>query len=122
MLNVVVVRGCLSRPVEERLLPASGERVLSLEVAVRREAAGKAESVPVSWREAPLSAGAWEAGEEVLVVGHVSRRFFRAGGSTQSRTEVVARTVIPVRAAKKVEAAIVEAVAELEAGLPVKRR
>jgi single-strand DNA-binding protein len=33
-------------------------------------------------------------GSEVVVAGHVRRRFFRAGGVTQSRTEVVATRVI----------------------------
>ncbi|HEX2851537.1 MAG TPA: hypothetical protein VHN98_13335, partial [Acidimicrobiales bacterium] len=57
------------------------------------------------WK-APASAATLDAGDEVVVVGHVSRRFFRAGGATQSRTEVVARSVHPPRAAKKIEAAL----------------
>jgi single-strand DNA-binding protein len=40
------------------------------------------------------------------VVGRVRRRFFRAGGTTQSRTEVVADTVVPATQAKRVEAAL----------------
>ena len=36
-------------------------------------------------------------GAEVVVVGRVRRRFFRAGGATASRTEVVADRMISVR-------------------------
>lgn len=121
MLNLVAVRGHLSRPAEERVLP-SGDRVLGLELTVRREGESRAESVPVSWRDAPAFALTLDEGEEVLVIGHVARRFFRAGGSTQSRTEVVAHRVVPTRQGKRVEAALVQAVAELEAALPVKKR
>ncbi|MEA3077704.1 MAG: single-strand DNA-binding protein [Actinomycetota bacterium] len=116
MLNVVVVRGRLSRDAEERHLPSSGDRIVGLEVTVRRDGAEKAESVPVVWRNAPAAAVALAAGDEVLVIGHVARRFFRAGGSTQSRTEVVARTVVPTRQGKRMESALAQAAAELEAG------
>jgi single-strand DNA-binding protein len=116
MLNVVAVRGRLSRPAEERIL-SSGDRIMGLELTVRRDGE-RAESVPVSWRNAPASALVLDEGEEVLVVGHVARRFFRTGGATQSRTEVVARTVIPTRFGKRVETALAEAASELEAAIP----
>ena len=103
-LNVVVVRGCLTREPEERVLP-SGDRQIGLELSVRPEE-GKAESVPVVWPDAPVSALSWEPSAELVVVGRVRRRFFRAGGSTQSRTEVVADAVVPSRQAKKAAAAI----------------
>ena len=118
MLNVVAIRGLLSRPAEERVLPTSGDRIVGLEVTVRREGADRAESVPVAWWNPPASVLAWEPGEEVVVVGHVARRFFRAGGSTQSRTEVVASCVLPARQGKKVEAALADAAAEIDAALP----
>jgi single-strand DNA-binding protein len=57
-----------------------------------------------------VAAGRWSTGEEVLVVGRVRRRFFRAGGATQSRTEVAATLAVPTRraaaAAKALEAAV----------------
>ena len=118
MLNVVAIRGRLSRPAEERVLPTSGDRLVGLDLTVRREGAEKAESVPVVWHDPPAAAAGLDTGDEVVVVGHVARRFFRVGGLTQSRTEVVARTVVPVRSAKKVEAALAEAAAEVEAALP----
>lgn len=94
-MNVVVVRGKLSRSPEERELP-SGSRVVSYEVTVGREDQ-RAESVPVAWLDPPAAALTPEVGEEVLVVGRVHRRFFRSGGITQSRTEVAAEHVIPTR-------------------------
>lgn len=122
MLNVVAIRGRLSRPAEERILPTSGDRIVGLDLTVRREGADKTESVPVVIADPPASVAALEAGAEVVVVGHVARRFFRAGGLTQSRTEVVARTVVPVRSAKKVEAALTAAAEEIEAALPSSAR
>jgi single-strand DNA-binding protein len=122
MLNVVAIRGRLSRPAEERVLPTSGDRIVGLDLTIRREGAEKAESVPVVWHDPPAAAVALDTGDEVVVVGHVARRFFRAGGSTQSRTEVVARCVVPVRSTKKVAAALAEAAAEVEAALPSSSR
>ena len=44
------------------------------------------------------SAASWAArARSCLVTGRVRRRFFRAGGTTQSRTEVVATPVVPTR-------------------------
>ena len=86
--NLTILVGVLSRDAELRTLP-SGDHLVALELTVRPEGA-PAESVPVAWPGAPASAASWEAGEELLVTGRVRRRYFRAGGSTQSRTEVVA--------------------------------
>jgi len=102
--NLALLVGRLSRPPELRTLP-SGDELLSLEVTVR-PATGPAESVPVAWHGAPSAASSWPAGHAVLVVGRVRRRFFRAGGVTQSRTEVVATTVIPTRRATAAGAAL----------------
>ncbi|HUP85828.1 MAG TPA: hypothetical protein VM143_09200 [Acidimicrobiales bacterium] len=122
MLNVVAIRGRLSRPAEERVLPTSGSRLLGLDLTVKREGVDKAESVPVVWHDPPASALVLDAGDEVVVVGHVARRFFRAGGGTQSRTEVVAQLVLPVRSAKKVERALAKAALEIEEAMPAAGR
>ena len=95
MTNVTVLVGRLARPAEERALP-SGDRLVSYEVTVPRES-GKAESVPVVWFDAPAAAATLDDDEKVVVIGRVRRRFFQAGGATQSRTEVVADKVIPTR-------------------------
>ena len=110
--NLSIVVGVLSRPPELRQLP-SGDEVLALEVTVR-PAEGPAESVPVAWADPPSTAAKWPAGEELLIVGRVRRRFFRAAGATQSRTEVVASCAVPTRraaAARKALGSALEAVA-----------
>jgi len=106
-MNVVALRGVLSRPAEERVLP-SGDRLLNLEVTIR-PAEGQAEGVPVVWLDPPAAASTLDVGDEVVVVGRVRRRFFRSGGSTQSRTEVVADTVLPARSGKRISKALAEA-------------
>ena len=113
MLNVVVLIGALARPAQDVELP-SGSRLLSLEVTVRRES-GPAETVPVAWFDAPAWATALDAGAEVIVFGRVRRRFFRSGGSTQSRTEVVASKVARASAAGRVRSLIGDAIATLDA-------
>ena len=94
-MNVVIIRGRLCRPPEARTL-ASGDSLVSYQVTVPR-AGAPAESVPVAWIGGPASAADLDVDEQVVVVGRVRRRFFRAGGVTQSRTEVVADRVVPVR-------------------------
>ncbi|HEX4863712.1 MAG TPA: single-stranded DNA-binding protein [Acidimicrobiales bacterium] len=113
MLNVVVLIGALARPAQDVELP-SGSRLLSLEVTVRREQ-GPAETVPVSWFDAPAWATALDAGAEVVVVGRVRRRFFRSGGSTQSRTEVVASKIARGSAVSRVRTLLNEASSTIEA-------
>jgi single-strand DNA-binding protein len=103
-VNVVILLGRLSRPAEARSLP-SGDRLVQLEVTVQRPS-DKAESVPVVCFDAPASVAGLDVDEEILVVGRVRRRFFRAGGMTQSRTEVVADQIVPSRYQKKVSGAL----------------
>ena len=95
--NLALLVGTLSRPPELRPLP-SGEVVLGLELTVR-PATGPAETVPVAWYAPAPGAADWAPGEELLVVGRTRRRFFRSGGQTQSRTEVVPAAVVPTRRA-----------------------
>lgn len=112
-MNVVVVRGRLSRPAVEKVL-ASGNRLVALEVTVPRPGE-RADTVPVVWIDAPPAVALLDAGEEVLVVGRVRRRFFRAGGGTASRTEVAAERVVPTAHTRRVASALAAAVAVLEA-------
>lgn len=114
-INLSILAGALSRPPEVRDLP-SGTTVLELQVSIPNPD-GPAESVPVSWFDAPASALGWPAGQPVVVVGRVRRRFFRAGGATASRTEVVAATVLPARRRAAISKAILEAVGAIEASL-----
>ena len=112
MTNVVVLRGRLTRPAALRSLP-SGDQLVALEVSIQREGE-RADTAPVVWPDAPAAATALDVDQEVLVVGRVRRRFFRAGGSTQSRTEVVADAVVPATQTRRAKAALAKALARLE--------
>ncbi len=110
--NLSILVGTLSRPPELRDLP-SGDQVLGLELTVRPPQ-GPAESVPIAWFGAPPSAVGWSPGDEIVVVGRVRRRFFRAGATTQSRTEVVADAAVPTRRAATAGKAVRNAIAGIE--------
>jgi single-strand DNA-binding protein len=106
-LNLVVLSGVLARPPQVVELP-SGSRVASFEVTVRRSE-GAAEVVPVSWMDAPSWASVLEVGTGVVVTGRVRRRFFKAGGATQSRTEVVASRMVRSTSRAKVRVLMAQA-------------
>jgi len=108
----VVIRGRLTRPAALRSLP-SGDQLVALEVSIQRDGE-RADTAPVVWPDAPAAASALDVDQEVLVVGRVRRRFFRAGGSTQSRTEVVADAVVPATQTRRAKAALARALARLE--------
>jgi hypothetical protein len=102
MFNVVALRGRLSRPAELRVLP-TGSTLVGLEVTTRRGDDVKADTVPVVWHDAPAAAQSFDEGD-----------------ATQSRTEVVASAVIPVRSAKRAEAALRQAASVIDEALPVR--
>jgi single-strand DNA-binding protein len=109
--NVAVIRGALQSEPHVRDLPGGGF-VVQFDVTTRvcREGRETNVSVPIAWND-PTSPqlGVLIPGAEVVVVGTVRRRFFRVGGATQSRTEVVADAVIPARRHQRVSAALREA-------------
>jgi single-strand DNA-binding protein len=107
-MNVVILNGVLSRPAELRVLP-SGDTLVAYEVTTRDEQ-GRADTVPVTWATAQ-GKGIFDAGEAVVVTGRVRRRYFRAGGATQSRTEVVADAVVRAAEARRAQRAMDKAVA-----------
>jgi single-strand DNA-binding protein len=110
--NVVVVRGPVRGTPTSRELP-SGSTVLQFDVATVVDDPGAPTgrtttttvSVPVSWTD-PGDAAVVVEGAELVVTGTVRRRFFRVGGATQSRTEIVADAVIPTRRRKQVADAL----------------
>jgi single-strand DNA-binding protein len=109
--NLAVISGTVPNDAQTRDLPAGG-MVAQFDVTTRVEADGRevSVSVPIAWNDpTPAQLGVLVAGAEVVVVGTVRRRFFRVGGATQSRTEVVADTVIPARRHKGVAAALRDA-------------
>ena len=115
LANLAVLWGCVRGDATERPLP-SGSVSVQFDVTTTIRSAGRSSkvSVPVSWIDPPRkSAAALIEGAELLVIGAVHRRFFRVGGATQSRTEVVADTVIPARRRKQVASALDQVVDRL---------
>jgi len=92
--NVAMVRGACSSPPELRVL-ASNQRLAQLQVTTRVD--GRAMSVPVSVLEPAAWVEELEAGDEIVVLGAVRRRFFRAAGATGSRVEIEAEVVCRAR-------------------------
>jgi single-strand DNA-binding protein len=89
--NLVVLRGTLVGEPRVRELP-SGSVLSQFDVTTRDDSG--THSVPIAWFDPPTAGIGAEPGSEVVVVGSVRRRFFRANGATQSRTEVVAEQVV----------------------------
>lgn len=92
--NLAVVRGACSSPPELRVLP-SDQRLAQLQITTRID--GRAMSVPVSVLEPAAWVEALDAGDEVVVLGSVRRRFFRTAGATASRVEIEAEVVCRAR-------------------------
>lgn len=105
--NLVVLRGVVTSEPRVRTLP-SGRAVTNVEVTTR--SAELTASVPVVVHDRPV---ALATGDEIVVVGSVQRRFFRAGGVTQSRTEVVAQRIVTANRRRTVERLLDEVVARL---------
>jgi single-strand DNA-binding protein len=106
--NLAVVCGAVSHEPHERQLP-SGVAVVQFDVTTRVEsdATRSTVSVPIAWHDpSPAQLGLLVVGADVVVIGTVRRRFFRVGGATQSRTEVVADAVIPARRQRRVDTAL----------------
>jgi single-strand DNA-binding protein len=101
-LNVAVVRGVCSSPAEVREL-ASGETIAQLQVTTRTD--DQAVSVPVSVWDPPAWVEALAAGDELLALGRVRRRFFRTPTGTASRVEVEADFVAKARDRRRATAA-----------------
>lgn len=110
-MNIVVLQGKLSRAPEERQLR---ESVLATYEVTTRDEDGTAVTAPVVWFDPPATAWKLDADDDVTIVGEVRRRFFRSNGRTESRTEVVASTVLSTRRKAQVSRAIENAIAELE--------
>ncbi len=107
MLNMVVVIGKLVKPMQVRHLP-SGLRLASFDLQVPRSDEST-DTVPVALFNSGESTPDWVSGQELLAVGRVRRRFFRVGGTTQSRTEVVADHVFPLAQREDVGQVLTEA-------------
>lgn len=92
-VNEVRLVGRVSLPPQERVLP-SGDAVWTFRVVVPRPEGGRSRQRVdaldcAAWSpRARRSAGSWQEGDLVEVVGAVRRRFFRSGGGAASRVEV----------------------------------
>ena len=101
--HLVVLRGAVASAPVVRDLGSSVAHQFDLRTT---DGAGSA-TVPVNWYDPPArDVSRLVVGEEMLVVGTVQRRFFRVGGSTQSRTEVVPERVVPLRRRAAVRSAV----------------
>jgi hypothetical protein len=107
-INVAVLHGTLSSDPREMQLE-SGSRLVRLEVTTRTDAG--TDTVPVSWFDPPSSAPVLTAGDAVIVVGRVRRRFW--GGPPRSSTEVNASAVVAARRVAAVRRALSGAVGVL---------
>jgi single-strand DNA-binding protein len=102
-VNLAVVRGHLTSAPESRTLP-SGRNLAVLQITTR-SAAG-ALSVPVAVWDPPAWVAALDAGAELVAVGSVRRRFFRAGATTASRVELEAALVARAGDRRRIEVAM----------------
>lgn len=115
-MNVVVVRGRVSRGPDERVL-SSGQRLVSIELKARADEDQPEEPVPVAWVDGAADvARDLAVDDEAVVLGRVRMRFFRSGPRTESRTEVVADRVVRTRQRRAVSACLEEARAMLDEG------
>jgi single-strand DNA-binding protein len=111
-VNLAVVRGTVSSPPDVRVLP-SDTVLAQLQLTTRLES--ETLSLPVAvWNPAQW-VEALEPGAEVVVVGRVRRRFFKAAGAAASRVEVEADVVARAGDGRRVEAALRRASGVLEA-------
>jgi single-strand DNA-binding protein len=102
-LNLAVVRGEVSSPPDVRVLPSEAVLV-QLQVTTRLEA--ETLSTPIAVWNPPGWVEELEPGTEIVVVGRIRRRFFRAGGATASRVEVEADVVARASDRRRVRAAL----------------
>ena len=92
MVNVAVVWGVCSTEPEVRELD-SGRRLASLSIRVKT-GDEPATSVPVTVWEPPAWVETVTAGDELVVIGHIRRRFFQtAAGGRGAKVEVEAESL-----------------------------
>jgi single-stranded DNA-binding protein len=114
-VNLGVLCGPCSAAPEIRVLE-SGARLATL--AVRCPAGPAADervtSVPVTVWNPPAWIDTLDAGEPVVVVGRLRRRFYQRPGGVGSRVDVEAELIGRARDGRRIEAALRRAVRALE--------
>jgi hypothetical protein len=115
-VNLAVLCGPCSGPAEIRVLE-SGSRLATL--AVRCPAAPgadeRATSVPVTVWDPPAWVDTLAAGDRIVVVGRIRRRFYQRPGGVGSRVDVEAELVGRARDRRRLDAALRKADEALEA-------
>ena len=114
-VNLAVLCGPCSGPAEVRVLE-SGTRLATL--AVRCPAGSttdeRATSVPVTVWDPPAWVETLDAGDLVVVVGRIRRRFYQRPGGLGSRVDVEAEMVGRARDRRRIDAALRKADEALE--------
>jgi hypothetical protein len=110
-LNLAVIRGEVSSQPDVRVLPSEAVLV-QLQVTTRLES--ETLSTPIAVWNPPGWVEELEPGSEIVVVGRVRRRFFRAAGATASRVELEADVVARAGDRRSVRAALRRVNATLE--------
>jgi len=110
-LNLAVIRGEVTSQPDVRVLPSEAVLV-QLQVTTRLES--ETLSTPIAVWNPPDWVEELEPGAEIVVVGRVRRRFFRAAGATASRVELEADVVAPAGDRRRVRAALRRVNATLE--------
>src|SRR3954466_15286789 len=115
-VNLAVLCGPCSGPAEIRVLE-SGTRLASLAVRCPTGAAAdeRATSVPVTVWDPPAWVETLAAGDVIVVVGRMRRRFYQRPGGVGSRVDVEAELVGLARDRRRIDAALRKALAALEA-------
>lgn len=104
-MNVVLLRGTLHGESNDFTL-ATGQLVRTWELAT--ESSGVVEKVPVRWVDPNKSVRSYVDGDAVVIAGSIQRRFFRAGGATASRTEVLGHKVVKASRTRAVENLLID--------------
>lgn len=114
-VNLAVLCGPCSGPAEVRVLE-SGSRLATL--AIRCPGATgsdeRATSVPVTVWDPPPWVDTLEAGDPIVVVGRMRRRFYQRPGGVGSRVDVEAELVGRARDRRRIDAALRKADEVLE--------
>ena len=114
-MNLCILQGLVASEPRIVELP-SGQTALSFDVRVSIDGRSAA-PVPVEWTGAASRMPKVVADAPVAVVGTVARRFYRAGGSIQTRVYVAPRRIVvrqPGRQAKAITDALSSAASEVD--------
>jgi single-stranded DNA-binding protein len=118
-VNLAVLCGPCSGPAEIRVLE-SGTRLATLAVRCPASPGGstadeRATSVPVTIWDPPAWVETLAAGDAIVVVGRMRRRFYQRPGGVGSRVDVEAELIGRARDRRRIDAALRRADQALEA-------